>query len=278
MPVSKNRRKSKKAQSRKVNRAKVAGNVGGGGVYDTFDYPPPEAPQGAIPGSRPPETSIGGNRRYQVTSPDGPALSELEQIDAIIERSVTFEMTEPHHDNIGLREIDLDGEMGGGGHLCANGRNDKGGPSHCHRRPSQVADRAGVDRLLGLRPQRVQGRVRRQPVAGERSQMGRVSSQRTGLFVPSGARSPRDPARMRAVRNGVATGGGPLSLPGRKQHPDNVRRVLVEGSPPGRGPDAGCERRCLMGLCHPWIAVLISTLAPTSETESDRIQSWRNLG
>jgi hypothetical protein len=113
MPVSKNKRKSKKAQSRKVNRAKVAGNFGGGGVYDTFDYPPPEAPQGAIPGIRPPETSIGGNRRYQVTSPDGPALSELEQIDAIIERSVTFEMTEPHHDNIGLREIDLDGEMGG---------------------------------------------------------------------------------------------------------------------------------------------------------------------
>ena len=114
MPVSKNKRKSKKAQSRKVNRAKVAGNFGGGGVYDTFDYPPPEAPQGAIPGTRPPETSIGGNRRYQVTSPDGPALSELEQIDAITERSVTFEMTEPHHDNIGLREIDLDGEMGGG--------------------------------------------------------------------------------------------------------------------------------------------------------------------
>ena len=114
MPVSKNKRKSKKAQSRKVNRAKVAGNFGGGGVYDTFDYPPPEAPQGAIPGSRPPETSIVGNRRYQVTSPDYPALSELEQIDAIIERSVTFEMTEPHHDNIGLREIDLDGEMGGG--------------------------------------------------------------------------------------------------------------------------------------------------------------------
>ena len=114
MPVSKNKRKSKKAQSRKANRAKVAGNFGGGGVNDTFDYPHPEAPQGAIPGIRPPEASIGGNRRYQVTSPDDPALSEIEQIDAIIERSVTFEMTEPHHDNIGLREIDLDGEMGGG--------------------------------------------------------------------------------------------------------------------------------------------------------------------
>ena len=278
MPVSKNKRKSKKAQSRKVNRAKVAGNFGGSGVYDTFDYPPPEAPQGAIPGIRPPETSIGGNRRYQVTSPDYPALSELEQIDAIIERSVTFEMTEPHHDNIGLREIDLDGEMGGEDISAPMVATIKVDPLISHRRPSQVADRAGVDRLLGLRPQRVQGRVRRQPVAGERSQMGRVSSQRTGLFVPSGGRSLRDPARMRAVRNGVATGGAPLSLPGRKQHPDNVRRVLVEGSPPGRGPDAGCERRRLMGLCHPWIAVLISTSAPTSETESDRIQSWRNLG
>ena len=115
MPVSKNKRKRKKAQSRKVNRGKVGGNSGGAGVYDTFDYPPPEAPRGAIPGIRPPEASIvGGNRRYQVTSPDYPALSEIEQIDAIIERSVTFEMTEPHHDSIGLREIDLDGEMGGG--------------------------------------------------------------------------------------------------------------------------------------------------------------------
>ena len=114
MPVSKNKRKGKKAQSRKVNRAKAEGNFGGGGVYNTFDYPPPEAPQGAIPEIRPLETSIGGNRRYQVTSPDDPALSEIEKIDAIIERSVTFEMTEPHHDNIGLREIDLDGEMGGG--------------------------------------------------------------------------------------------------------------------------------------------------------------------
>ena len=278
MPVSKNRRKSKKAQSRKVNRANVTGNFGGGGAYDTLDYPPPEAPQGAIPGSRPPETSIGGNLRYQVTSPDYPALSELEQIDAIIERSVTFEMTEPHHDNIGLREIDLEGEMGGGdisAPMVSTIKVDHLSAIEGH--PKWQTGQELID-FLDSEPQRVQGRVRRQPVAGERSQMGRVSSQRTGLFVPSGARSPRDPARMRAVRNGVATGGGPLSLPGRKQHPDNVRWVLVEGSPPGRGPDAGCERRHLMGLCRPWIAVLISTSAPTSETEPDRIQSWRNLG
>ena len=125
MPVSKNKRKSKKAQSRKVNRAKVAGNFGGGGVYDTFDYPPPEASQGAIPGIRPPEASIGGNRRYQVTSPDYPALSEIEQSDAITERSVTFEMTEPHHDNIGTQGDRPERRDGGWEHLCANGRNDR---------------------------------------------------------------------------------------------------------------------------------------------------------
>ena len=38
----------------------------------------------------------------------------MEQSDAITLRSVTFEMTEAHHDNIGLREIDLDGEISGG--------------------------------------------------------------------------------------------------------------------------------------------------------------------
>ena len=59
--------------------------------------------------------NIGRGSRYKVTSPpDDPALSEMEQIDAIIERSVTFEITEAHHDNIGLKEIDLDGEMSGG--------------------------------------------------------------------------------------------------------------------------------------------------------------------
>ena len=43
-----------------------------------------------------------------------PALSDMEQMDAVMERSVTFEMTEAHHDCIGLREMDLQGEMGGG--------------------------------------------------------------------------------------------------------------------------------------------------------------------
>ena len=114
MPVSKNKRKTKKAQQRKVNRARTESNFGGAGAPDSFDYPPLEAPQGAIPRPLPLGMSIGENRRYKVNSPDDPALSEMEQIDAIIERSVNFEMTEAHHDNIGLREIDLDGEMEGG--------------------------------------------------------------------------------------------------------------------------------------------------------------------
>jgi hypothetical protein len=113
MPVSKNKRKSKKAQSRKVNRAKAEGNFGGDGAPPAFDYPPPLSPSGVIPELMPLGTSIDENRRYKVNSPDDPALSETEQIDAIIERSVNFEMTEAHHDNIGLREIDLDGEIGG---------------------------------------------------------------------------------------------------------------------------------------------------------------------
>ena len=114
MPVSKNKRKSKKAQSRKVNRAKGGGNFGEGGTPPEFDHPPPLSPQGAIPEIMPLGTSIDENRRYKVNSPDDPALSETEQSDAIIERSVTFELTEAHHDNIGLREIDLDGEISGG--------------------------------------------------------------------------------------------------------------------------------------------------------------------
>ena len=48
-----------------------------------------------------------------ISPPDDPALSEMEQIDAIIGRSVAFGMTEAHHDNIGLREIDLGGERSG---------------------------------------------------------------------------------------------------------------------------------------------------------------------
>ena len=114
MPVSKNKRKSKRAQSRKVNRAKGGGNFGGGGAPPAFDYPPPLSQQGAIPELMPLGTSIDETRRYRVTAPDDPALSETEQIDAIIERSVTFEMTGAHHDNIGLREVDLDGEISGG--------------------------------------------------------------------------------------------------------------------------------------------------------------------
>ena len=97
-----------------MNRAKAESNFGGGGAPPAFDYPPPLSPQGAIPELMPLGTSIDENRRYKVNPPDDPALSETEQIDAIIERSVNFEMTEAHHNNIGLREIDLGGEMGGG--------------------------------------------------------------------------------------------------------------------------------------------------------------------
>ena len=107
-----------------MNSAKAEGNFGGDGVPPAFDYPPisqlnehrAELPlHEAVPGLPTVGTSIGGNQRYKVTSPpDEPALSEMEQIDAITERSVTFEMTEAHHDNTGLREIDLEGEMGGG--------------------------------------------------------------------------------------------------------------------------------------------------------------------
>ena len=115
MPVSKNRRKSKRAQNRKVNRAKSGGDFGGGGVPDTLDYPPPMTPATTIPDLRQVGMSINASSRYEVKSPpDDPELSETEQIDAIIDRSVAFEMTEAHHDNIGLREIDLVGEISGG--------------------------------------------------------------------------------------------------------------------------------------------------------------------
>ena len=113
MPVSKNKRKSKKGQSRKVNRAKSGGDFGGGGAPGTFDYPSQMTP--ATPDLRPVGMSIDASRRYKVTSPpDDPELSEMEQIDAIIDRSVAFEMTEAHHDNIGLREMELIGEISGG--------------------------------------------------------------------------------------------------------------------------------------------------------------------
>ena len=114
MPVSKNKRKSKEAQSRKVNRAKAVGNFGEGGVTVTLDYPSAITPATTIPGLTPAGMSNGEDRRYRVTSPpDDPELSETGQIDAIIERPVTFEMTEAHHDNVGLREIDLNQSQGG---------------------------------------------------------------------------------------------------------------------------------------------------------------------
>ena len=115
MPVSKNKRKSKKGQSRKVNRAKAGGDFGGGEVPDTFDLTPPTTPATAIPGQRPVGMNIDTSRRYKVINPpDDPELSEMEQIDAIIRRSVTFEMTEAHYATVGLREIDLGGEFEGG--------------------------------------------------------------------------------------------------------------------------------------------------------------------
>ncbi len=64
MPVSKNKRKSKKAQGRKVNRGKAGGNFGGDGTPPEFDHPPPLSPQGAIPEPTALETSIDENRRY----------------------------------------------------------------------------------------------------------------------------------------------------------------------------------------------------------------------
>ena len=53
MPVSKNRRKSKKAQRRKVNRARAESSPGWGGVPDSFDYPALPSPSDPISGLRP---------------------------------------------------------------------------------------------------------------------------------------------------------------------------------------------------------------------------------
>ena len=97
-----------------MNRAKAGGNFGEGGAPPEFDHPPPLSPQGAMPELTALGTGIDENRRYQVNSPDDQALSEMEQSDAITLRSVTFEMTEAHHDNIGLKEMDLDSEISGG--------------------------------------------------------------------------------------------------------------------------------------------------------------------
>ena len=53
MPVSKNRRKSKMAQRRKVNRARAESSPGWGGVPDSFDYPALPSPPDTTPGLRP---------------------------------------------------------------------------------------------------------------------------------------------------------------------------------------------------------------------------------
>ena len=147
MPVSKNKRKSKKAQSRKVNRAKAGSNFGESGAPPEFNHPPPLSPQGAMPELMPLETSIDENRRYQVNSPDDQALSEMEQTDAITLRSVTFEMTEAHHDNIGLREMDLDSEISAGDILGPMEASIEVGPLGNNRGTPQVADWTGTDRL-----------------------------------------------------------------------------------------------------------------------------------
>ena len=98
-----------------MNRAKAGGDFGGGGVPDTLDYPPPMTPATTIPGLGQVGMSINASSRYEVKSPpDDPELSEMEQIDAIIQRSVTFEMTEAHHNNIGLGDFALGGEFEGG--------------------------------------------------------------------------------------------------------------------------------------------------------------------
>ena len=114
MPVSKNKRKSKRGQNRKQARTRAGSNPSFAGEVSAPDYLLPMIPLHETPGIRPVGTAIGGTPRYRLMSPHDPAQSETEQIDAIIERFVTFEMTEAHYDSIGLREIDLDGEMGVG--------------------------------------------------------------------------------------------------------------------------------------------------------------------
>ena len=45
-----------------------------------------------------------------MNSPDDPALSGIEQIDATTRSSVISEKTGDYHDGIGIKEPDLDGE------------------------------------------------------------------------------------------------------------------------------------------------------------------------
>ena len=52
MPVSKNKRKTKRGRRRKENLAKVEGAFGGGEYPDQFDRPPQPAP----PATAPPDT------------------------------------------------------------------------------------------------------------------------------------------------------------------------------------------------------------------------------
>ena len=60
MPVSKNRRKSKKALRRKVNRAKSESSPGWGRIPDSLDYPPPASPDGVTAALRLLGISTGG--------------------------------------------------------------------------------------------------------------------------------------------------------------------------------------------------------------------------
>ena len=192
MPVSKNKRKSRKGQNRKESKAKAANNLGGIGFGDQVDSPLfndafPFGPHPGLPGERMVGMSMGGGSQYKMTSPpDNPALSEMEQIDAIIERSVTFETTEAHHDNIGLREITLDGEMSGGdimGPMVASVQVD---PLSAIEGTPQMEDGAGTDRIPGLGSQRVQRGFRRKPLAGHGSFVGGMPSQHQRVLRPAG--------------------------------------------------------------------------------------------
>ena len=49
MPVSKNRRKSKRGRKHKENLAKAATAFGGGGYPSQFDRPPPPTPSATTP-------------------------------------------------------------------------------------------------------------------------------------------------------------------------------------------------------------------------------------
>ena len=54
MPVSKNKRKTKRGRRRKENLAKVANAFGGGGYPDQFDHPPQTPP----PTTTPPDAGL----------------------------------------------------------------------------------------------------------------------------------------------------------------------------------------------------------------------------